>query len=224
MDEVLGATGKVVLAPRHGDDEWTGARDRRLGVVLRSAQQEVGPEHPAGGLGRTGRGGLWRDAAGDGACALDKAGGVRLRRGRPPASPNQRETTIVCRDGRPPCRSRRAIVVAGPAHGRLREELAGPPALRRWCGAGPGCCWIRTSPAPSCAGSSTTDGHRERAEAGELAFGTVDSWMAWRLQRRSPARDRRDQRLTIPLLYDIHKGAWATSSWRCSGCARRAAA
>ena len=36
-------------------------------------------------------------------------------------------------------------------------------------------------------------GARERAEAGELAFGTVDSWLAFRLTERAAARHRRHQ-------------------------------
>ena len=36
---------------------------------------------------------------------------------------------------------------------------------------------------------------RARAERGELAFGTIDSWLAWQLSGGRAARDRRDQRL-----------------------------
>ena len=50
-------------------------------------------------------------------------------------------------------------------------------------------------------------GARERAERGELAFGTVDSWLAWQLSGGA-------LHLTDPsnasrtLLYDIHRGDW----------------
>ncbi len=48
---------------------------------------------------------------------------------------------------------------------------------------------------------------RERAEAGELAFGTVDSWMAWRLSGgRRHVTDATNASRT--LLYDIREGAW----------------
>jgi glycerol kinase len=51
------------------------------------------------------------------------------------------------------------------------------------------------------------DGARERAEKGELAFGTVDSFLLWRLTGgRSHKTDATNASRT--LLFDIHKGAW----------------
>ena len=50
-------------------------------------------------------------------------------------------------------------------------------------------------------------GARERAEAGELAFGTVDSWLAFRLtDGRLHVTDATNASRT--LLYDIHAGDW----------------
>ena len=50
-------------------------------------------------------------------------------------------------------------------------------------------------------------GARERAEAGELAFGTVDSWLAFRLTGgRLHVTDPTNASRT--LLYDIHAGDW----------------
>ena len=50
-------------------------------------------------------------------------------------------------------------------------------------------------------------GVRERAEAGELAFGTVDSWLAWRLTGgRVHVTDATNASRT--LLYDIREGRW----------------
>ena len=50
-------------------------------------------------------------------------------------------------------------------------------------------------------------GARERAEAGELAFGTVDSWLAYRLTGgRLHVTDPTNASRT--LLYDIHARAW----------------
>ena len=52
-----------------------------------------------------------------------------------------------------------------------------------------------------------TDGARERAEAGELAFGTIDSWLAFKLSGgRLHITDATNASRT--LLYDIHTGAW----------------
>jgi glycerol kinase len=50
-------------------------------------------------------------------------------------------------------------------------------------------------------------GARARAEAGELAFGTIDSWLVWNLTRGSVhATDASNASRT--LLYDIHRGDW----------------
>jgi glycerol kinase len=51
------------------------------------------------------------------------------------------------------------------------------------------------------------DGARERAEAGELCFGTVDSWLLWNLTHGAlHATDATNASRT--LLYDIHRGEW----------------
>ncbi|MBC8267500.1 MAG: glycerol kinase GlpK [Rhodospirillaceae bacterium] len=52
------------------------------------------------------------------------------------------------------------------------------------------------------------DGARAQAEAGKLAFGTVDSFLLWRLSGgKVHATDATNASRT--LLYDIHKGAWS---------------
>ena len=51
------------------------------------------------------------------------------------------------------------------------------------------------------------DGARARAEAGELAFGTVDSWLLWNLTAgTSHATDATNASRTM--LYNIHQGNW----------------
>ncbi len=51
------------------------------------------------------------------------------------------------------------------------------------------------------------DGVRARAEKGELAFGTIDSFLLWRLTGgKVHATDASNASRT--LLFDIHKGAW----------------
>lgn len=51
------------------------------------------------------------------------------------------------------------------------------------------------------------DGARKRAEAGELAFGTVDTWLLWRLSEgRTHATDISNASRT--LLFDIHRRCW----------------
>ncbi|KAB2920419.1 MAG: glycerol kinase GlpK [Dechloromonas sp.] len=50
-------------------------------------------------------------------------------------------------------------------------------------------------------------GVRQRAERGELAFGTVDSWLAWQLTGgRAHVTDVSNASRT--LLFDIHRGVW----------------
>jgi glycerol kinase len=51
------------------------------------------------------------------------------------------------------------------------------------------------------------EGARERAEAGKLAFGTVDSWLVWKFTGgRVHVTDATNASRT--LLYNIHTGAW----------------
>jgi glycerol kinase len=53
----------------------------------------------------------------------------------------------------------------------------------------------------------TVDGAREAAEAGHLAFGTVDSYLLWRLTEGTVhATDATNASRT--LLFDIHRGRW----------------
>jgi len=51
------------------------------------------------------------------------------------------------------------------------------------------------------------EGARERAERGELAFGTMDSWLLWNLtEGKSHATDATNASRTM--LYNIHQGHW----------------
>jgi glycerol kinase len=51
------------------------------------------------------------------------------------------------------------------------------------------------------------EGAQERAEAGELCFGTIDSWLIWNLTGRTlHATDASNASRT--LFYDIHRGEW----------------
>ena len=60
------------------------------------------------------------------------------------------------------------------------------------------------------------DGLRARADRGEIAFGTVDSWLIWQLTAgRVHATDASNAART--LLYDIHRGCWdddLLAAWR----------
>jgi glycerol kinase len=93
---------------------------------------------------------------------------------------NQRETTVVWdpETGVPVCN---AIVWQDTRTDALARELGGvvgPDAFRDRCGlplstyfSGPKLRWILDN----------VDGARERAERGELLFGTMDSWVIWNL-------------------------------------------
>lgn len=93
---------------------------------------------------------------------------------------NQRETTVVWdrATGKPVCN---AIVWQDTRTAALGEELGGSIGPRRYADrtglplstyfAGPKLRWILDE----------VPGARERAEAGELCFGTIDSWLLWNL-------------------------------------------
>lgn len=119
---------------------------------------------------------------------------------------NQRETTLVWErsSGRP---VHRAIVWqdhrTDAACQRLRDEGL-EPLISAKTGllldpyfSGTEIAWILDN----------VEGARAKAQRGELAFGTVDSWLLWRLTGgRVHATDATNASRT--LLYDIHEGAW----------------
>ncbi len=51
------------------------------------------------------------------------------------------------------------------------------------------------------------EGARARAEAGELAFGTIDSWLVWNLTE-GKVHVTDETNAARSLFYDIHKGQW----------------
>ncbi len=92
---------------------------------------------------------------------------------------NQRETTVVWdRETGEPVYN--AIVWQDTRTDAIVRELGDPDQLRAATGlplstyfAGPKIRWILDN----------VDGARERAESGELAFGTMDTWLLWHLTR-----------------------------------------
>ena len=109
---------------------------------------------------------------------------------------NQRETTVIWdRETGEPLHN--AIVWQDTRTAALVRELAGeqgPDRLRERVGlplstyfSGPKIAWLLEN----------VPGARARAQAGELAFGTIDAWLLWNLTGASAgrrARHRRDQR------------------------------
>ena len=94
---------------------------------------------------------------------------------------NQRETTVVWdrATGEP---VHNAIVWQDTRTAALVRELAGEEGVDRLREQTSGCRCRRTSPGRRSAGSSSTSRARASArEAGELAFGTIDTWLLWNL-------------------------------------------
>jgi len=119
---------------------------------------------------------------------------------------NQRETTVVWEraTGRP---IHRAIVWqdrrTAPTCARLRDEGHEPMVSERTgllldpYFSGTKAAWILDH----------VDGARARADRGELMFGTVDTWLIWRLTGgRVHATDATNASRTM--LYNIRKGRW----------------
>jgi glycerol kinase len=51
-------------------------------------------------------------------------------------------------------------------------------------------------------------GVRERAEAGELLFGTIDTWLVWKMTSGHPVHVTDPSNASRTLLYNIHSGKW----------------
>lgn len=120
---------------------------------------------------------------------------------------NQRETTIVWdrKTGEPIAN---AIVWQCRRTAPLVEQVCGDAAVARKV-------TEKTGLIPDAYFSASkiawildhVPGARERAEAGELAFGTVDSWLLWTLTHgRVHATDPTNASRTM--LYDIRAGSW----------------
>ena len=131
-------------------------------------------------LGRARRGGDLVDAA-------------RVRAVRAEAGRRERRRHRGDRSDQP-ARDRRAVGPRDRGPDRQRHRLAGPPdrgamrrasrrrAWRKRSGRRPVSFSIRTSPATKLAWLlDHVPGARARAERGELAFGTVDTWLIWNL-------------------------------------------
>jgi glycerol kinase len=199
------ATGKVVLALDTGTTSGRALVIDAAGVVLASAQQEAGLSTPRPGWVEQDAEALWQAQLTTAKEALQRAGkhavdvaGIGIA--------NQRETTVIWdrATSRPVAP---AIVWQDRRTAAACEQLRGAGAeamVRRKTG-------LLLDPYFSATKIrwllDNVPGARERAEAGELAFGTVDSWMAWRLSGgRRHVTDATNASRT--LLYDIREGRW----------------
>ena len=119
---------------------------------------------------------------------------------------NQRETTIVWdrKTGKPvynaivwQCRRTAELCEALKSEGRTASIRETTGLLIDAYFSGTKLCWILDH----------VPGARERAEAGELCFGTVDTWLLWNLtEGRVHATDRSNASRTM--LYDIRRCDW----------------
>jgi glycerol kinase len=151
-------------------------RDARIVGMDRREHAQI---HPRAGWVEHDAGEIWRGTS-------EAIAGALASSGADPGDvaaigiTNQRETTVVWdrESGRP---IHNAIVWQDTRTDRLVHELAGekgPDRLRDRVGlplstyfSGPKVTWILEH----------VERARERAEAGELAFGTIDSWVLWNL-------------------------------------------
>ena len=198
-------TGKLVLALDTGTTSGRALVIDASGAVLASAQQEAGLSTPRPGWVEQDAEALWQAQLATARGALEKAG-VRPRTSPASASPTSaRRRSCGTGPRRQPVAP--AIVWQDRRTADFCEELRGAGAealVRRKTGllldpyfSGTKLRWLLEN----------VPGVRERAEAGELAFGTVDSWMAWRLSGgRRHVTDATNASRT--LLYDIREGAW----------------
>ena len=177
------------------------------GMQVKASAQEEFPQHfPASGWVEHDPNDLWSTTAGTCRAAIEKAG-LRPQDIAAVGITNQRETTLVwdAKTGQPVynaivwqdrrtadfCRSLRAAgadVVITQKTGLLADPYFSGTKLK----------WILDH----------VDGARARAMRGELLFGTVDSYLIWKLTGgQSHVTDATNAART--LLYDIHKGRWS---------------
>ncbi|PIE11703.1 MAG: glycerol kinase [Rhodobacterales bacterium] len=174
--------------------------------VVATAQEEFAQHYPASGWVEHDPMDLWSTTAATCRAAIEKAG---LGAGQIAAIgiTNQRETTIVWdrKTGKP---IHNAIVwqdrrTSGRCKALKAEGFEETVAERTGLLLDPyfsatKLAWILDH----------VDGARARAEAGELAFGTVDSWLVWKLTGGAAhVTDATNAARTM--LYDIVKGRWS---------------
>ena len=170
-----------------------------------SAQEEFEQHLPRSGWVEHDPADLWSTTAATCRAAMERAG-LRAADIAAIGITSQRETTLVWEraTGRP---IHRAIVWQDRRTAEtceaLRAEGAGDLATAR--------TGLLLDPYFSATKAAwildRVEGARARAEAGELAFGTVDTWLIWNLTGgRVHATDATNAART--LLYDIHAGRW----------------
>lgn len=195
----------LILAMDQGTTSTRALLFDAAGRLVASAQEEFPQHYPAPGLVEHDPEDLWRTTLRTARAAIERSGfgaGTIAAIGLA----NQRETTLLWdrETGRP---MHRAIVWqdrrTAPLCERLRRE-GHEPMVRERTG-------LLLDPYFSATKLSwllnELPGARAAAEAGRLAFGTVDTWLLWRLTGGVVhATDATNASRT--LLYDIRAGRW----------------
>jgi glycerol kinase len=174
--------------------------------IAAAAQEEFAQHYPAPGWVEHDPSDLWATTAGTCRAAMEKAG-VRADEIAGIGITNQRETTLVWEraTGKPihPAivwQDRRTSELCqrlkAEGHETLVTEQTG--LLLDPYFSGTKLAWLL----------DRVEGARARAEAGELVFGTVDSWLIWNLT--GGARHVTDAtNAARTMLYDIKRGQWS---------------
>ncbi|MFG6539318.1 MULTISPECIES: glycerol kinase GlpK [Sulfitobacter] len=173
-------------------------------TAIATAQEEFPQHFPNSGWVEHDPADLWATAAATCRSAIEKAGGVTIAA---IGITNQRETTLVWdrKTGKP---IHNAIVWqdrrTSPLCHRLKAEGFEEVVTDK--------TGLLLDPYFSATKLAwlldNIDGARARAEAGELAFGTVDSWLVWNLTGGAVhVTDATNAARTM--LYDIGKGRWS---------------
>jgi len=206
VDTVNDSMSPFILCIDQGTTGSTAVLLSSSGEVLAKANREFPQHYPQPGWVEHDLDEIWQSV-------LDSIADVFAKSGASPKDcagigiTNQRETTIVWeRKGGAPIH--RAIVWQDRRTSSRTEELraSGYEALvRERTGlvldpyfSGTKIDWILNH----------VDGARARAQRGELCFGTIDSWLVWRLSDQAVhVTDATNASRTM--LFDIRRGAWA---------------
>src|SRR5512134_3891972 len=198
-------TGRFILALDQGTSGSTALVVDDTGGVRSRGYAELPQHYPQPGWVEHDPEDIWRTAAEAAAAALARAG-VDPHEVAAIGITNQRETTILW-DRKTGAPIHRAIVWqcrrTAPVCDRLRAEGL-EPTVRERTGlvldayfSGTKIAWLLDH----------VPGARRKAEAGELAFGTVDTWLAWKLSAGG-AHVTDVSNASRTLLYNIHSGQW----------------
>src|SRR6056297_382739 len=179
--------------------------DAEMGIAA-TAQEEFTQNFPESGWVEHDPEEIWATTAGTCRAAIEKAGDGATDIAAIGIT-NQRETTLVWdrKTGKPVFNAivwqdRRTSEVCKSLKAEGFEEIvtARTGLLLDPYFSGTKLAWILDN----------VEGVRSRAEAGELLFGTVDSWLVWNLTGgRQHVTDATNAARTM--LYDIHKGRWS---------------